>query len=173
MTYWAGEAMRSTDSRDLAGGSMKTHAATKLAAAQAAHLATLLAERPLPERLTGARCRQPLARVHVPTCARGAVCAAVNRSRRAAANISDCARSTSFNAPAQMRSAASATSHSPPTITSQKVPDIGFPFHPQRRSPTRTARFGTLDRFELIVASPSGPVSRRRGSDTLAPEGFP
>jgi multimeric flavodoxin WrbA len=48
MTYWVGEAMHSTDYRDLPGGSEKTHAATKLAAAQGAHLAQLLAERPYP-----------------------------------------------------------------------------------------------------------------------------
>ncbi len=49
MTYWVGEAMHSTDYRDLPGGSEKTHAATKLAAAQGAHLARLLAERPYPK----------------------------------------------------------------------------------------------------------------------------
>jgi multimeric flavodoxin WrbA len=49
MTYWVGEAMHSTDYRDLSGGSEKTHAATKLAAAQGAHLARLLAERPYPK----------------------------------------------------------------------------------------------------------------------------
>jgi multimeric flavodoxin WrbA len=43
MTYWVGEAMHSTDYRDLPAGSEKTHAATKLAAAQGAHLARLLA----------------------------------------------------------------------------------------------------------------------------------
>jgi multimeric flavodoxin WrbA len=48
MTYWVGEAMHTTDYRDLPGGSEKTHAATKLAAAQAAHLAQVLAERPYP-----------------------------------------------------------------------------------------------------------------------------
>ncbi len=48
MTYWVGEAMHSTDYRDLPGGSAKTHAATKLAAARGAHLARLLAERPYP-----------------------------------------------------------------------------------------------------------------------------
>lgn len=48
MTYWVGEAMHSTDYRDLAGGSAKTHAATKLAAARGAHLARLLADRPYP-----------------------------------------------------------------------------------------------------------------------------
>lgn len=48
MTYWVGEAMHSTDYRDLPAGSDKTHAATKLAAAQAAHLAQLLADRPYP-----------------------------------------------------------------------------------------------------------------------------
>ena len=49
MTYWVGEAMHSTDYRDLPGGSEKTHAATKLAATQGAHLARLLAERPYPK----------------------------------------------------------------------------------------------------------------------------
>jgi multimeric flavodoxin WrbA len=48
MTYWVGEAMHSTDYRDLPGGSAKTHAATKLAAAQGAHLARLLAAQPYP-----------------------------------------------------------------------------------------------------------------------------
>jgi multimeric flavodoxin WrbA len=48
MTYWVGEAMHTTDYRDLVAGSDKTHAATKLAAAQAAHLAQLLADRPYP-----------------------------------------------------------------------------------------------------------------------------
>lgn len=48
MTYWVGEAMQSTDYRDLPTGSDATHAATKVAAAQAAHLARLLAERPYP-----------------------------------------------------------------------------------------------------------------------------
>lgn len=48
MTYWVGEAMQSTDYKDLPRGSEKTHAATKLAAANAAHLAALLAERPYP-----------------------------------------------------------------------------------------------------------------------------
>jgi multimeric flavodoxin WrbA len=48
MTYWVGEAMHSTDYRDLPAGSDKTHATTKLAASQAAHLAGLLADRPYP-----------------------------------------------------------------------------------------------------------------------------
>jgi multimeric flavodoxin WrbA len=48
MTYWVGEAMHTTDYRDLPGGSEKTHSATKLAAAQGAHLARVLAERPYP-----------------------------------------------------------------------------------------------------------------------------
>jgi multimeric flavodoxin WrbA len=48
MTYWVGEAMHTTDYKDLPGGSEKTHAATKLAAAQAAHLAQVLAQRPYP-----------------------------------------------------------------------------------------------------------------------------
>ncbi|MGZ4691202.1 MAG: flavodoxin family protein [Acidimicrobiia bacterium] len=48
MTYWVGEAMQSTDYRDLPSGSAKTHAATKLAARQAAHLAQLLADTPYP-----------------------------------------------------------------------------------------------------------------------------
>jgi multimeric flavodoxin WrbA len=47
-TYWVGEAMQTTDYRDLPFGSEKTHSATKLAAAQAAHLARLLAQRPYP-----------------------------------------------------------------------------------------------------------------------------
>jgi multimeric flavodoxin WrbA len=49
MTYWVGEAMHSTDYRDLPGGSEKTHAATKVAAAQGAHLARLLSEHPYPK----------------------------------------------------------------------------------------------------------------------------
>jgi multimeric flavodoxin WrbA len=48
LTYWVGEAMQTTDYRDLPLGSEKTHSATKLAAAQAAHLAAVLAERPYP-----------------------------------------------------------------------------------------------------------------------------
>jgi multimeric flavodoxin WrbA len=47
-TYWVGEAMHTTDYRDLPSGSEKTHSATKLAAAQAAHLAAVLSERPYP-----------------------------------------------------------------------------------------------------------------------------
>jgi multimeric flavodoxin WrbA len=49
LTYWVGEAMHTTDYRDLPGGSEKTHSATKLAAAQAAHLARVLAENPYPK----------------------------------------------------------------------------------------------------------------------------
>jgi multimeric flavodoxin WrbA len=49
MTYWVGEAMHTVDYRDLPGGSEKTHSATKLAAAQGAHLARLLSERPYPK----------------------------------------------------------------------------------------------------------------------------
>jgi multimeric flavodoxin WrbA len=48
MTYWVGEAMHTTDYKDLPGGSEKTHAATKLAAAQAAHLAHVLSQQPYP-----------------------------------------------------------------------------------------------------------------------------
>ncbi len=48
MTYWVGEAMQATDYKDLPGGSKKTHNATKLAAAQAAHLAQVLAAQPYP-----------------------------------------------------------------------------------------------------------------------------
>lgn len=48
MTYWVGEAMHTTDYRDLPSGSPETHGATKVAAAQAAHLAALLADRPYP-----------------------------------------------------------------------------------------------------------------------------
>ena len=48
MTYWVGEAMHKTDYRDLPAGSDKTHSATKVAAAQAAHLAKVLADRPYP-----------------------------------------------------------------------------------------------------------------------------
>jgi hypothetical protein len=43
MTYWVGEAMHGTDYIDLPHGSEKTSAATKTAAANAAHLAQLLA----------------------------------------------------------------------------------------------------------------------------------
>jgi multimeric flavodoxin WrbA len=49
MTYWVGEAMHTTDYRDLPGGSEKTHSATKLAASQAAHLARVLAQSPYPK----------------------------------------------------------------------------------------------------------------------------
>jgi multimeric flavodoxin WrbA len=49
MTYWVGEAMHTVDYRDLPGGSEKTYSATKLAAAQGAHLARLLSERPYPK----------------------------------------------------------------------------------------------------------------------------
>ena len=48
MTYWVGEAMQKTDYKDLPSGSEKTHNATKLAAAQGAHLAQLLADKPYP-----------------------------------------------------------------------------------------------------------------------------
>ncbi len=42
MTYWVGEAMHKTDYKDLPHGSAKTTQATKVAAANAAHLAGLL-----------------------------------------------------------------------------------------------------------------------------------
>lgn len=42
MTYWVGEAMHKADYKDLPNGSEKTTAATKAAAANAAHLARLL-----------------------------------------------------------------------------------------------------------------------------------
>lgn len=42
MTYWVGEAMQATDYKDLPSGSEKTAAATRAAAANAAHLARLL-----------------------------------------------------------------------------------------------------------------------------------
>ncbi|MHB8341318.1 MAG: flavodoxin family protein [Mycobacteriales bacterium] len=48
MTYWVGEAMHKTDYKDLPAGSDKTDQATKTAAANAAHLARLLAEHPYP-----------------------------------------------------------------------------------------------------------------------------
>ena len=48
MTYWVGEAMHKTDYRDLPSGSDKTDQATKTAAANAAHLARLLADTPYP-----------------------------------------------------------------------------------------------------------------------------
>ena len=48
MTYWVGEAMHRTDYKDLPSGSDKTDQATKTAAANAAHLAKLLADKPYP-----------------------------------------------------------------------------------------------------------------------------
>lgn len=48
MTYWVGEAMHRTDYKDLPSGSDKTDQATQAAAANAAHLARLLAEAPYP-----------------------------------------------------------------------------------------------------------------------------
>ena len=48
MTYWVGEAMHKTDYKDLALGSEKTDQATRTAAANAAHLARLLANEPYP-----------------------------------------------------------------------------------------------------------------------------
>jgi hypothetical protein len=48
MTYWVGEAMHTTDYKDLAGGSEKTDAATKNAARRAAHLARVLRGAPYP-----------------------------------------------------------------------------------------------------------------------------
>jgi multimeric flavodoxin WrbA len=48
MTYWVGEAMHKTDYKDLPSGSAKTDEATKTAAANAAHLARLLAAAPYP-----------------------------------------------------------------------------------------------------------------------------
>jgi multimeric flavodoxin WrbA len=48
MTYWVGEAMHKTDYKDLPSGSDKTEQATKSAAANAAHLAALLAGSPYP-----------------------------------------------------------------------------------------------------------------------------
>jgi multimeric flavodoxin WrbA len=48
MTYWVGEAMHKTDYKDLPSGSDKTDQATRSAAANAAHLARLLADAPYP-----------------------------------------------------------------------------------------------------------------------------
>ena len=48
MTYWVGEAMHKADYKDLPGGSEKTDQATMTAAANAAHLARLLADKPYP-----------------------------------------------------------------------------------------------------------------------------
>lgn len=48
MTYWVGEAMHTTDYKDLPNGSEKTTAATKNAARRAAHLARLLREQHYP-----------------------------------------------------------------------------------------------------------------------------
>jgi multimeric flavodoxin WrbA len=48
MTYWVGEAMHKTDYKDLPSGSAKTDQTTKTAAANAAHLAQLLADAPYP-----------------------------------------------------------------------------------------------------------------------------
>jgi multimeric flavodoxin WrbA len=48
MTYWVGEAMHRTDYKDLPSGSDKTDQTTKTAAANAAHLAMLLADKPYP-----------------------------------------------------------------------------------------------------------------------------
>jgi multimeric flavodoxin WrbA len=48
MTYWVGEAMHRTDYKDLPSGSDKTDETTKTAAANAAHLAMLLADKPYP-----------------------------------------------------------------------------------------------------------------------------
>ena len=48
MTYWVGEAMHETDYKDLPSGSTKTAQATRTAAANAAHLAQLLADTPYP-----------------------------------------------------------------------------------------------------------------------------
>ena len=48
MTYWVGEAMHKTDYKDLPAGSAKTNQATRSAAANAAHLAALLASAPYP-----------------------------------------------------------------------------------------------------------------------------
>lgn len=48
MTYWVGEAMDKTDYKDLPSGSEKTDQATKTAAANAAHLAGILADEPYP-----------------------------------------------------------------------------------------------------------------------------
>jgi multimeric flavodoxin WrbA len=46
MTYWVGEAMHKTDYNNLPSGSEKTDQATKTAAANAAHLARILADTP-------------------------------------------------------------------------------------------------------------------------------
>jgi multimeric flavodoxin WrbA len=48
MTYWVGEAMHTTDYKDLPNGSEKTNASTKNAAARAAHVARLLRASPYP-----------------------------------------------------------------------------------------------------------------------------
>jgi multimeric flavodoxin WrbA len=48
MTYWVGEAMHKTDYKNLPSGSEKTDQATKTAAANAAHLARILADKPYP-----------------------------------------------------------------------------------------------------------------------------
>jgi multimeric flavodoxin WrbA len=48
MTYWVGEAMHKTDYKDLHSGSDKPDQATRCAAANAAHLARLLANAPYP-----------------------------------------------------------------------------------------------------------------------------
>jgi multimeric flavodoxin WrbA len=48
MTYWVGEAMHKTDYKDLPAGSETTNQATATAAANAAHLAQLLHDKPYP-----------------------------------------------------------------------------------------------------------------------------
>jgi multimeric flavodoxin WrbA len=48
MTYWVGEAMHKSDYKDLPSGSDKTDQATKTAAANAAHLARVLADERYP-----------------------------------------------------------------------------------------------------------------------------
>jgi len=48
VTYWNGEAMHTTDYKDLTSGSEKTDQATKSLAANAAHLAQLLKDTPYP-----------------------------------------------------------------------------------------------------------------------------
>jgi multimeric flavodoxin WrbA len=48
VTYWNGEAMHTTDYKDLTGPSEKTDQATKSLAANAAHLAQLLKDSPYP-----------------------------------------------------------------------------------------------------------------------------
>jgi multimeric flavodoxin WrbA len=48
MTYWLGEAMHTTDYKDLPSGSDKTDQATAAAAANAAHLAAILRASPYP-----------------------------------------------------------------------------------------------------------------------------